>query len=86
MNKKIVKILSCVPKIDMHCAKNMQVITRCVTRTGFDRNEPDPIKHIERNDYPNCQKQKDLFKDAEKVFEELSSNEEKEKTKSHTVK
>ena len=51
------------------------------TRTGFDRNEPDPIKHIERNDYPNCKKQTDLFKDAKKVFEELSSNEKKRKLK-----
>ena len=70
----------------MHCAKNMQVITRCGTRTRFDINELDPINHIERNDYPNCKKQKDLFKDAENAFEELSTNEEKEKTKSHMIK
>lgn len=86
MNKKTLNSLSFVPKTDMYCAKNMQVITRCGTRTKFDRNKPDPIKHIERNDYPNCQKQKYLFKDAEKVFEDLSTNEEKEKTKSHTIK
>ena len=75
INKKSVNSLSCVPKSNVHCAKNLQVITRCGTRTGFDKNTTKPIKHIEKNDYPNCQKQKDLFKDAEKVFEELSANE-----------
>ena len=64
MNKKNVNSLACVPKTDIHCTKNLQVITRCGTRIGFDRNELDPIKYIERNDYPNCQKQKYLFKDA----------------------
>ena len=39
-----------------------------------------------KNDYPNCQTQKDLFKDAEKVFEEMTANEDKEKAKSHIIK
>ena len=74
INKKLVNNLSCVPKSDVHSAKNIQVITRCGTRTGFDRDITKPIKHIEKNDYPNCQKQKDLFKEAEKVFEEITAN------------
>lgn len=56
INKKSVNSLSCVPRSNVHCAKNIQVITRCGTRTGFDKNTTEPIKHIEKNDYPNCQK------------------------------
>ena len=56
VNKKSVNSLSCVPKSNVHCAKNIQVITRCGTRIGFDSNTTKPIKHIENNDYPNCKK------------------------------
>ena len=69
MNKKSVNNLSCVPKHNVHCAKKIQVITRFGTRTGFDKDTTEPIKHIEKNDYPNCKKQKYLFKDVENVFE-----------------
>ena len=86
MNKKTINSLSCVPKIDMNCAKIFQVITRYGTRTGLDKNESEPIKYIQKDDYPNSEKQKELFKDAEKVFEEISVNTEKEKSKSHTIK
>ena len=58
ISKKSVNSLSCVPKSNVHYDKNIQVITRCGTRTGFDKNTTEPIKHIERNDYPNCQTQK----------------------------
>ena len=67
-------------KSDVHCAKNLQVITRCGTRTSSDKDITEPIKHIEKNDYPNCQKHKDLFKD-ENVFEQITANEDKEQAK-----
>ena len=86
INKKSVNSFSCAPKSNVHCAKNLQVITRCGTRTSFDKNTTKPIKHIENNYYPNCQTQKELFKDAEKVFEEMTANEDKEKAKSHIIK
>ena len=71
----------------MHSAKNIQVITRCGARIGFDKNTTEPINHIEKNyDYPNCQKHKDLFKDAEIFFEEMTASEDKEKAKSHIIK
>ena len=38
INKKLVNNLSCVPKSNVHCAKNIQVITRSGTRTSFDKN------------------------------------------------
>ena len=38
INKKSVNSLSCVPKSNLHCAKNIKVITRYGTRTGFDKN------------------------------------------------
>ena len=71
MNKKAVNSLSCVPKIDINCAKNLQVITRYGTRTGLDKNEPKPIKYIQKDDDPDCDKQKELFKDVEKGFQEI---------------
>lgn len=42
--------------------------------------------HIKNNDYPNYQKQKDLFKDAENVLEEITANEDKEQAKNHIIK
>ena len=48
--------LSCVPKSDVHSDKNIQVITRCGTRTGYYKDIIEPIKHIEKNDYPNSKK------------------------------
>lgn len=84
INKKLVNSLSCLPKSNVHSAKNVRVITRCGIRIGFDKNTIKPIKHIEKNDYPNCQKQKQkLFKDAKKVFE---ANEDKYQSKSHIIK
>ena len=46
----------------------------------------EPIKHIEKNDYPNSKKHIDLFKDATKVFEEIPANEDKEQAKNHIIK
>ena len=86
INKKSVNSLSCVPRSNVNFSKNLQVITRCGTRTGFDKNTIAPIKHIQKNDYPNCQTRKELFKDAEKVFEEMIANEDKEQAKSHIIK
>ena len=86
INKKSINSLSCVPRSNVHCAKNIQVITICGTRTSFDKNTTKPIKHIEKNDYHNCQKQKDLCKYAEFFFEEMIDNEDKEKAKSHIIK
>ena len=86
INKKSDNSLSCVPKSDVHSAKNIQVITWCGTRTSYDKDIIEPVKHIEKNDYPNCQKQKDLFKDVEKVFEEITPNEDKKQAKNHIIK
>ena len=86
INKKSVNNLLWVPKSDVHSAKNLQVITRCGTRTSYDKDITEPIKYIEKNDYPNCKKQKNLFKYAENVFEEITANEDKEQAKSHIIK
>ena len=86
INKRSVNSLSCVPKSDVQSTKNLQVITRHGTRTRFDKNKIESIKHIEKNGYPNCQKHKSLFKDAKNVFEEITANEDKEQAKSHIIK
>ena len=84
MNKKTVNSLSYVPKTDMNYVKNLQVITRYGTRTRPDKNESEPIKCIQKYDYPNCDKQKQLYKGAKKDFQEISTN--KEKSKSNAIK
>ena len=84
MNKKAVDTLSCVPKTNMSYVKNLQVITRHGTKTGLDKNEPELIKIIQKDYYPNTDKQKELYKDAEKVFQDLSANE--GQYKSNTIK
>ena len=84
INKKIVNTLSCVPKSNIVDTKNLQVITRQGTKNGLNRNEPKILKIIQQDDYPNIDKQKELYKDAKKVFQELSINEEQHK--SNTIK
>ena len=86
INNKSFNSLSCVPKSDVHNAKNLKVITRCGTRTDYGKDITEPIKHIENNDYPNSQKHKDLFKDVEFFFEEIAANEDKEQAKNHIIK
>ena len=54
------------------------------TKTGLNKNESEPLKIIQKDDYPNIDKQKELYKDAEKVFQELLDNE--EQYKSNTIK
>ena len=84
INKKIVNTLSCVPKSNITDTKNLQVITRHGTKTGLDKNEPELLKITQKDDYPNIDKQKELYKDVEKVFQELLDNE--EQYKSNTIK
>ena len=60
------------------------MITWHGTKTGLDKNESEPIKIIQKDDYPNIDNQKELYKDAKKVFEELLDNE--EQYKSNTIK
>ena len=56
INKKLVNNLSCVPKSDVHNVKNLQIITWFDTRSGYDKDTIEPIKIIDKNDYPNSQK------------------------------
>lgn len=46
MNKKTVNSFPCVPKTDMNCVKNLQVVTRYGIRTRLDKKESEPIKYI----------------------------------------
>ena len=84
INKKTVNTLSCVPKSNIVDTKNLQVITRQGTKTSLDKHEPELLKIIQKDDYPNTDKQIELYKDTEKVFQELSVNE--EHYKSNTIK
>ena len=86
INKKSVNNLSCAPKSDVHSVKNLQIITQCGIRTGYDKDTIEPIKNIEKNDYPNSQKQKYLFRNASKMCEEIVSNEDKEQSNNYIIK
>lgn len=61
----------CVPKSDVPNVKNLQIVTRFGTRTGYDKDRIELIKIIDKNDYPNSKKQKELFRNASKMFEEI---------------
>ena len=69
MNKKNIKLLSSVHKDDVKCAKNVNVITR----NGTDTNNIE-ISKANNQEYPDISMQKSIFKDATKVFEELSKS------------
>ena len=60
------------------------MITRQGTKIGLNRNEPEILKIIQKDDYPNIDKQKEIYKDAKEIFQELSNNE--EHYKSNTIK
>ena len=71
LNKKLVNNLSCVPKSDVHSVKNLQVITRCGTRIDYDKDIIEPIKHIEKNDYPNSQNKNTYLKMLQTFLKKL---------------
>ena len=71
MNKKLVNNLSCAPKSDVHSIKNIQIITQCDTRTGYDKDTIEPIKNIEKNDYPNSQNRKIYLRMLQKCLKKL---------------
>ena len=69
MNKKNVNLSSCVPEDELKCVKNVNI----VTRQGTDTNNIEISKAKSNNqEYPDVSVQKSIFKDATKVFEELS--------------
>ena len=61
INKKSINILLFVPKRDVHSVKNLQIIIQCGIRTGYDKDTIEPINNIDKKDYPNSKKKKDLF-------------------------
>ena len=50
---------------------------------GYNRNYK---KYRKKNDYPNSQKHKELFKNASKMFEEIATNEDKEQSNNYIIK
>ena len=72
MNKKNIKSLSSVDDDDdVKCAKNLNVITR----NGMDTNNIEISKLRANNQgQPDVSCQKEIFKDATKIFEELSKS------------
>ena len=73
MNKKNIKSLSSVDDDDddVKCAKNLNVITRNDTDTNNVK-----ISKLRLNNQrqPDVSRQKEIFKDVTKIFEELSKS------------
>lgn len=71
MNKKNLKILSCVDNDNIIECANVNIITR----QGTDTNNVEISKYKVNNQaHSDVTRQKEFFKDTSKIFEELSKN------------
>ena len=84
INKKNVNVLSCIQKHDVINTKNLHIITRQGTKIGSDNPRISKIK--EKNDYPNLDKQKQLYNDATTIFKEFARQEEADDSRQIIVK
>ena len=73
-NNKNINVLYSVKKGDVFRTKNLRIVTRQDTKTGMDN--PQIRKIINKEDYLNPSKQKQLYNDASNIFQELASQEE----------
>ena len=79
MNKKSINNSSCVPKNETPNVKNFQIIPWLGTKHGHDKEKQENRKPIEKNDdYSNVQKQKELFQNYTKIFQEIATQEDRE--------
>ena len=67
--KKNVNVLSCVQNNDVMHTKNLHIVTQQGKKIRNDNPRISKIK--EKNDYPNPSKQKQLYKDASNMFQDL---------------
>ena len=68
--KKNVNVLSCVQKNDVITTKNLHIVTWQGTKIGANKTRISKIK--EKNVYPNPQKEKQTYKEATHVFQEIA--------------
>ena len=68
--KKNVNVLSCVKNNDVITTKNLHIVTRQGTKTGADNPRITKIK--EKNVYPDPLKEKQTYKEANHVFQEIA--------------
>ena len=68
--KKNVNVLSCVQKHDVINTKNLHNVTRQGTKIGPDNPRISKIK--EKNVYPDPLKEKQIYKEATNVFQEIA--------------
>ena len=71
MNKKNLKSLSCVDNDNITECANVNIITRQGTNTN---NAEISKNKVNNQAHPDIIRQKEVFKDASKIFEELSQN------------
>ena len=70
-DKKSVNVLSSFQKCDVIRTKNLQIVTRKGTKICTDN--PQVGKIINKDHYPNLDKQKKLYNDASHIFQELAA-------------
>ena len=68
--KKNVNVLSCVQKHDVITIKNIHIVTRQGTKIGPDNPQISKIK--ETNIYPTTQHEKQMYKEATHVFQNIA--------------
>ena len=81
--KKNVNVLSCVQKNDVITTKNLHIVTRQGTTTGVDNPWISKIK--EKNVYPDPMKEKQIYKDATHVFQDIARQENIHNSRPNTI-
>ena len=81
--KKNVNVLSCVKKNDVITTKNLHIVTRQGTKIGLDKPRISNIK--DTNVYPDPMKEKQTYKQATHVFQDISRQEELDNSRPNTI-
>ena len=81
--KKNVNVLSCVQKNDVITTKNIHIVTRQGTKTGLDNPRISNIK--DTNIYPDPVKEKETYKQATHVFQDIAWQEDIDNSRPNTI-
>ena len=81
--KKNVNVLSCVQKHDVITTKNLHIVTQQGTRTG--PNNPQISKIKDTNFYPDPMKEKQTYKEATHVFQNIARQEDLHNSRPNTI-
>ena len=81
--KKNVNVLSCVQKHDVITTKNFHIVTRQGTKTVPDN--PQIIKTIDTNVYPNPMREKKTYQEETHIFHDIARQEDIVNSRPNTI-